>query len=113
MSTEKKFLPAKGICRVVFTLPETVANHSKIVAVVGDFNSWNPDKHLMKKDRSRKFKCTVDLPTGRNYQFRYLLDHYRWETDWEADDLVGTPYQETYNSLLKCEDIEFYPDDRT
>jgi hypothetical protein len=38
MSIKKKFFPEKGICRVVFTLPETVTNQAIKVAIVGDFN---------------------------------------------------------------------------
>jgi len=27
----------------------------------------------------------LDLETGKEYQFRYLLDDDRWENDWDAD----------------------------
>jgi len=101
MSIQKRFLTDKGVCQVTFILPESITNASKKVAVVGDFNAWNSEKHPMKKTKDGKYKCTVDLPLGKEYQFRYLLDETRWENDWEDDGLVPTPYKETFNSLVK------------
>ncbi|MDX1655300.1 MAG: isoamylase early set domain-containing protein, partial [Candidatus Competibacteraceae bacterium] len=34
------------------------------------------------------FTVTVNLESGKEYQFRYLLDGERWENDWEADKYV-------------------------
>lgn len=106
MSIVKKFFPKKGICKVVFSLPESVTNQANQVAIVGDFNAWHPEKNLMSKDKNGKFKATIEFQLGREYQFRYLIDHYRWETDWDADDLCKTPYEETYNSVIRCDEIE-------
>jgi 1,4-alpha-glucan branching enzyme len=96
----KKFIPNKGICRVTFTLPESVATNSEKVALVGDFNDWDTNKHLMKKIKDGRFICIVNLPMWKKYQFRYLLDDTRWENDWDKDGLAETPFTETFNSLL-------------
>jgi 1,4-alpha-glucan branching enzyme len=106
MSMKKKFLPEKGVCRVSFTLSETVANHSERVAIVGDFNHWHPFRNLMKKDKYGKFKATIELPIGKEYQFRYLIDFDRWENEWDADGLVKTPFEGIYNSAIDCYDGE-------
>jgi len=102
MSIQKKFNVKHGVCRVVFTLPKTVVDHAQQVAVVGDFNNWQQDKNLMKKNKSGTFQCSLDLPIGKDYQFRYLIDKYTWESDWDADALAETPYEETYNSVIHC-----------
>lgn len=96
----KKFLPEKGICRVTFTLPESVTNNSKKIAIVGNFNGWSTEKHAMKKLKDGRFACTIKLPMWKKYQFRYLLDDTRWENDWENDGLIATPYMNRFNSLL-------------
>ncbi len=102
MSIQKQFLPEKGVCRVIFTLPESVVDHANKVAVVGDFNNWQTEKNLMKKNKTGRFTCTLELPIGRDYQFRYLIDKYNWESEWDADALAPTPYEETYNSVIHC-----------
>jgi 1,4-alpha-glucan branching enzyme len=102
MSFTKKFLPAKGICKVSFTLPESVARNAEFVAIVGDFNHWHPYKNLMKKDKNGKFKATIELPIGREYEFRYLIDNARWENEWDSDGLVKTPFEGIYNSAIDC-----------
>jgi 1,4-alpha-glucan branching enzyme len=102
MSVIKKFIPETGVCVVEFTLPELAANHAKKAAVVGDFNSWSPDKNLMKKDKSRHFKCTIELTLGKVYEFRYLVDDVHWINDWDADAYAPTPYKGEYNMVLSC-----------
>jgi len=102
MSIKKTFFPEKGVCRVIFTLPESLHDHVKKVALVGDFNDWHPEKHPMKKVTSGKFEFTLELPLGRDYQFRYLLDSYKWESDRDADGLVATPFEDVFNSIVKC-----------
>jgi len=102
VSIKKTFYPEKGVCRVIFTLPESLTDHIKKVALVGDFNDWHPEKHPMKKTQSGKFEFTLELPLGREYQFRYFIDNFRWESDRDADALVLTAYADVYNSLIKC-----------
>lgn len=102
MSIRKTFCPEKGVCRVFFTLPESLIDHVKKVSIVGDFNDWHPDKHPMKKTNSGNFEFTLELPLGRDYQFRYLLNSYKWESDIDADEQMPTPFPEVYNSVIKC-----------
>ncbi len=103
MSIQKRFLTDKGVCRVTFSLPKSIVEHANKIAVVGDFNGWCAEKNLMKKTKSGKFESAVDLPLGKHYQFRYLIDDDKWESDMEADGLSETPYKETFNSVVKCD----------
>lgn len=102
VSIIKKFIHEKGVCRVKFKMLKPVVNNANMVAIVGDFNLWQTDKNLMEKDENGHFTATIDLPTGKNYQFRYLIDKYTWGNEWKADGLVSTPYEETYNSVINC-----------
>ena len=102
MSINKIYIPDKGVCRVSFTLPESAANHSEKVSVVGDFNSWNPDINRMERDNNGQFKCIIDLPLGKVYEFRYLIDDSQWVNEWDADAYSPTPYDGEYNMILSC-----------
>jgi len=95
-------MPEKGICRIIFRLTDTLVDHPKEVALLGDFNNWNPRKDRMQKSKDGFFEKTIELPLGKDYQFRYLIDNYHWENDWQADAYVPVPYSEESNMLLKC-----------
>lgn len=97
----KRFLTKRGVCQVTFILHKSVVTNSKRVALLGDFNGWCTEKNSMKKTKDGKFKCTLKLQPGKEYQFRYLLDGIRWENDWDRDGLTPTPFKNSFNSLLK------------
>ena len=76
-------MKTKPVCKVTFTVP---AEDAKKVAVVGDFNNWNPKGTLLKKLKNGTFKGTVDLPKETTYEFRYLVDGaYINETEADRD----------------------------
>ncbi|MEM1125693.1 MAG: isoamylase early set domain-containing protein [Bacteroidota bacterium] len=88
-----KKVSAKGTkARVSFELPAEAAENS--VAVVGDFNEWNPEANPMKLLKKGTWKATISLDTGSNYQFRYLLDNQTWRNDEEADAYVPNEFAE-------------------
>lgn len=100
MAIKKKFLKTKPICKCTFSLPKNAAPGAKQVALVGDFNNWQTKSHLFKQLKSGEFKVDIDLETGRQYQFRYLIDGETWENDWQADDYVPVPEFGTDNSIV-------------
>lgn len=63
--------------KVVFNV---FAPESKSVCVAGEFNSWNPEKGKMKKDKSGNWTVTVQLVPG-NHQYKLVFDEIYWETD--------------------------------
>jgi 1,4-alpha-glucan branching enzyme len=73
------------------TLRRATTNGETDVVVVGDFNNWTPGAHPMTGGTSG-WTCTLTVPIGRRYRFRYLLDGERWENDWEADDYVDNDH---------------------
>jgi 1,4-alpha-glucan branching enzyme len=83
MSLKKKYDKKADACAVSFSVPKDLG--ASTISLVGDFNDWNPNTHPMKRLKDGDFSITITVKTGREYQFRYLLDGHRWENDWEAD----------------------------
>ncbi len=79
--------------KITFSLPKQAVGMAKTVAVVGDFNNWdiqNGQKLTKQKDGS--FAVTLDLATGKEYQFRFLINGEIWENAWDAPKYVPSPF---------------------
>ena len=100
MSLVKKHLKTKQVCKVTFRLPRELANGASRVALVGDFNDWNPGSLPLEKLKSGEFKVTIDLESGREYQFRYLIDGETWQNDDGADRYVPSGFAGAENSVV-------------
>ncbi|MCB9330883.1 MAG: isoamylase early set domain-containing protein [Lewinellaceae bacterium] len=92
MSLKKQFFDAKHTVKVTFCLPEEAFKEAKEVKVFGDFNNWESAKGIPMKVKNGEFQATVELDTGKEYQFRYLIDNKVWENDAEADNYVPSPF---------------------
>ena len=100
MSLEKKSLKTRPVSKVTFRLPSEIAQGAGKVHLVGDFNDWRLDATPMTRLRNGAFKVVVDLPVGREYQFRYLIGDDRWENDREADKYLPSGIADTENSVV-------------
>jgi predicted flap endonuclease-1-like 5' DNA nuclease len=100
---KKQYLKNKAICKVTFELPLEAAPHAKTVKLLGDFNDWDWSEGAMMEAGATAFTVTLELETGKSYQFRYLIDNHIWENDWEADNYVPTPFG-VYNSVVVLEE---------
>ena len=100
MGLQKKFLKSKPICKVTFIVPKEAVESAKKVHIVGDFNNWEKKSSPLKKLKTGIFKITIDLPLGKEYQYRYLVDNNIWENDWDADKYVPSPYYDSENSVV-------------
>lgn len=89
MSIEKKFLKAKPVCKVKFSLAGDSYTSASSVLLVGDFNNWQIGETPLKKTKG-VWSVSVDLESGKSHQFRYLIDGDRWENDPEADHFVAS-----------------------
>ena len=88
---EKKTSPKGRSVRVTFELPAEVAAAS--VSVVGSFNEWNPEKHLMKLDgKKEKWTRSISFKPGDTHEFRYLIDGDSWRNDESADRYTANPF---------------------
>ena len=100
MSIKKQFLKSKPVCKVTLTLPKKAVPSAQSVHVVGDFNNWSEKKQPMEKLKNGSFKIVLELETGKEYQYRYLIDGKTWENDWEADKYVNSGVSEENNSVI-------------
>ena len=100
MSLEKRCLKSRPITKVTFRLPTKAALDAEIVHLVGDFNDWRIDATPMTRLKNGEFKVCLDLETGREYSFRYLIGSDTWENDWEADKYVPSGITAVENSVV-------------
>jgi 1,4-alpha-glucan branching enzyme len=75
---------------VTFELPTIVGGER--VHLVGDMNAWNQNDMPMHRNGNDTWQITLPLQTGRDFQFRYLVDGQRWYNDWAADSYAPNPY---------------------
>lgn len=97
MAIAKQYLKTKPVCKVTFTVP---AEEAKNVAVVGDFNNWNPSESLLKKLKNGTFKGTFNLPKENTYEFRYIIDG-EYVNEAEADRYQWNDYAGSENAVLE------------
>ena len=99
MSIKKQFLKSKPICKVTLSLPKSICQNARQVKVVGEFNNWDTTATPMDPLKNGTFKTTLNLETGKTYQFRYLIDGNIWENDDYADAYVPNEFN-TVNSVV-------------
>lgn len=100
MALAKQFVKSKSLYKVTFTVPAEAAVEAKKIALVGEFNGWNPEEAIaLKKQKDGSFKTSLELAAGE-YQFRYILDGEKWENDWAADKYVPAGVEDTENSVV-------------
>ncbi len=100
-STSLEQVPATGLakqylkngkCKVTFRLPQAAAMDAQNVVIAGDFNNWDTTAAPMTRLKNGDFKITLNLDSGREFRFKYLIDGTRWENDWSADRYVRNDY---------------------
>jgi 1,4-alpha-glucan branching enzyme len=100
MSLEKRNLKTRPVTKVTFRLPPAAAKEADSVHLVGDFNGWSREATPMTRLKNGEFKVSLDLESGREYGFRYLIGSDTWENDWEADKYVPSGLAEVDNSVV-------------
>lgn len=85
-TTRKK--PARPTTKqVAFRWTLTEAN---AVAVVGDFNGWDPHAHPLKKGKNWEWKATLRLKPGM-YEYMFVVDG-EWREDPLNPNRVANPH---------------------
>ena len=109
MGLIKKYSKTKNSCKVTFELPKEAIKGAKKVTLLGEFNNWNKAQGIeLKSVKNGSFKAEVELPTGKDYQFRYLINDSVWENDWNADQYVATPFG-VNNSVVFVPEVSDVP----
>jgi len=99
MSIKKEFVDGRS-CKVTFQIPKRISKRAKSAHVVGSFNNWSQWTTPMKKMKNGEFCIAIELPVGREYEFRYLLDNQNWVNEPEAESFVPTPFGDNKNCVL-------------
>lgn len=92
MGFKKQFLKSKPVCKVTFRLDAKDAESAEKVQLVGDFNNWNESAEPMSVLKSNDFTTVLELETGKDYQFRYLINGSIWKNDPQADFYVANTF---------------------
>jgi len=101
MSISKQYLKTKPVCKVTFTLPADRGISAEQVALLGEFNNWDPVALPMKKSKSGDFTATVNLEKNKEYQFRYLVNGGTWLNDEAADSYQPSQVSYDNNSVIR------------
>jgi 1,4-alpha-glucan branching enzyme len=97
---KKKYTRDTGLCTVAFIIgTEQAAGHDSF-NLVGDFNNWSKADTPLKRKKNGTFEVSLTLGSGKEYQFRYLVDGSHWENDWNADKYILNPYGNEENSVI-------------
>ncbi|PKP50371.1 MAG: glycoside hydrolase [Bacteroidetes bacterium HGW-Bacteroidetes-11] len=100
MSIKKQFLKSKPVCKVSFKLSKSQFSNASKVFLSGDFNNWNESALEMNQLKDGTFSQTIELETGREYQFRYIADGTLWFNDEEADGYRSSGHGDEQNGVL-------------
>lgn len=87
-------------CTVTFWLPREAAPDANSVMEAGSFNDWCVDGHSMERSKDGDFSLERELPAGKDYQFRFVIDGARWENAWNADKYVWCDHAQCENSVI-------------
>jgi 5'-AMP-activated protein kinase regulatory beta subunit len=74
------------------------------VAVSGDFNGWDPGKHMMTNNGHGLWKKTMMLPPGQ-YEYKFVVDG-EWQIDPDNQCLNSNCFG-TCNNILKIPHEDF------
>lgn len=101
MSITKQYLKSKPVCKVTFKLSAEQLADAESVALLGEFNDWDPSALLMKKSKKGDFSASLTLENDREYQFRYLVNGGTWLNDDAADAYLPSPLSYDHNSVIR------------
>ena len=101
MAINKEYSEDRKICKVTFTLPDYFEESFEHASVVGEFNNWNSEANALEKnEKTGLYSTEIDMETGRQYRFRYVVDSKTWINDSEADRFEPTPFGGSENCVL-------------
>jgi hypothetical protein len=84
---KKNYVKSRQVWKITFELPSEECPQDvevQDVHLAGDFNEWDRNANPMTL-RKGVYRATLELPPGREYQFRYLVNDEIWCNDWDAD----------------------------
>jgi predicted flap endonuclease-1-like 5' DNA nuclease len=92
--------------KITFTLPAGHVIGADACVLLGEFNNWNIEEGIyLQKQEDGSMRAEVELPAGRDYQYRYLLSNGRWVNDdgeKVMSEMMGYPIE---NCLVRVAGI--------
>ena len=70
---------------------------AEAVALMGDFNDWNPKKHPMQRYENGVWYKNLLLLPGK-YEYKFMVDG-RWQEDPQNEQICANRYG-TYNNVV-------------
>ena len=68
--------------KITFTLPAANIIGASECVLLGEFNNWNLEEGIyLTRQADGSMTAAVELPAGKDYQYRYLLSNGRWVND--------------------------------
>lgn len=71
---------------VTFIIEPRLEHAAGAIAVVGDFNDWDPTVDRFAPGADGRWRATVSMATGRRHLFRYLAENGDWFDEPDADE---------------------------
>ena len=75
------------------------APEANTVAVAGDFNGWDTQAVMLKKNKAGWWKANLKLAPGR-YQYRFVVNGEQWSEDPENPNKELNEFA-SFNSILE------------
>ena len=97
---ERQYSKDKSKCTINFRVSAEFAAGASSIAVVGSFNNWNEKSHLLSKDENGDFCLDVEVETGHQYEFKFIVDESQWVNALNADSYVWSEYGNCDNSVI-------------
>ncbi|MBK8807674.1 MAG: isoamylase early set domain-containing protein [Bacteroidales bacterium] len=99
MEIKKQYLKSSSDCKVTFKVEKEVVNGATEVSIAGDFNGWNPEATPMKIAKSGEASVSINLETGKEFQYKIVLNKTTWINDPSADKTQPNEFGEE-NSVV-------------
>jgi 1,4-alpha-glucan branching enzyme len=90
MIKKKKVTGTDKVMSVTFEL--RAPEGTQTVAVLGDWNGWQPEKQQMKRRKDGLWAVTLRLPANQDFQYIYVVDGHRWVADADAERHVPNAF---------------------
>ncbi len=93
--------------KIIFTLPAANIIGANECVLLGEFNNWNLEEgYYLQKKADGSMTVEVELESGKDYEYRYLLSNGRWVND-DAEkitsEMSGYPVE---NCIVRVPEIK-------
>ncbi|MGL4631271.1 MAG: isoamylase early set domain-containing protein [Leadbetterella sp.] len=99
MAIKKQYSKTKSVVKVSFEVESSSFSGNKL-SLAGNFNNWDVESTILKKQKSGIYKITLEFEPGSELEFKYVVDNTMWINEENADKYVSTGVCEGSNSVI-------------